>query len=252
MNNNLDVTKFLVKSLLDEPQLKFVMDIEEARRATLREIVKHAGGHAETVRRYRLTPSQASYLSQLVTEGSKAKFGETSARNWERRLNLPQGHLVSPQLPPHAPMYKPGVAPKNPAAAVTIPVLNWDNVREWLSQEPDTFDPSLASEWISCPFTHGPLTFALIVLGDSMHDPTGRPTYSEGDIIYVDPSKQLSGSTRVIVWDKSEKRCLFRQYNEEYDGAVLKALNPAWVPRYIKVTSEMEFCGQILGKLVAG
>lgn len=69
------------------------------RRQALRVFVRDAGGHASVVRKFNLTQSQASYLSQLTAEGSAASFGERSARNWEERLRLPAGSLVRPGAP---------------------------------------------------------------------------------------------------------------------------------------------------------
>lgn len=66
------------------------VNIQDARRDRLGKWVTAHGGHAEVVVKYGLTPSDASYLSQLVNGYS---FGERSARNWEARLKLPDGFL---------------------------------------------------------------------------------------------------------------------------------------------------------------
>ena len=70
--------------------------MEETRRDALRSFVRGAGGYAKVVREYALSPSLASYLSQLTAEGSLASFGERSAANWESRLRLAKGSLVRP------------------------------------------------------------------------------------------------------------------------------------------------------------
>lgn len=72
------------------------MDISELRRQTLRAEVARLGGFASVVKAYGLTQSQGSYLSQLTAADSTASFGEKSAKNWEQRLRLPSGILVSP------------------------------------------------------------------------------------------------------------------------------------------------------------
>lgn len=77
------------------------MDIAELRREALRKVVTSFGGFAKVVSSKNLSPSQASYLSQLTSKDSAASFGEKSARNWEQRLGLPINTLVTPELTQH-------------------------------------------------------------------------------------------------------------------------------------------------------
>jgi hypothetical protein len=70
------------------------MDRSELRRKALRAFVMQQGGYAAVVKKFKLTASQSSYLSQLTTEDSSASFGERSAKNWELRLRLQPGSLT--------------------------------------------------------------------------------------------------------------------------------------------------------------
>lgn len=70
----------------------------EARRSALRRFVEDEGGYSVIETKYKLTPSRMSYLSSLITKGSKAPFGEKSARNWQQIFNLEGDPFVHPPL----------------------------------------------------------------------------------------------------------------------------------------------------------
>jgi hypothetical protein len=72
-------------------------NLTEARRTALRKFVTDNGGHAAVVAKFRLSPSQASYLSQLVARDSVASFGELSAKNWQKHLKMNGNPLLFPQ-----------------------------------------------------------------------------------------------------------------------------------------------------------
>jgi len=68
----------------------------EARRAALRRFVAQAGGNAAVATRFKLKTSRVSYLSQLIAKGSRAPFGERSARNWQTLLAMKGDPLLYP------------------------------------------------------------------------------------------------------------------------------------------------------------
>jgi len=71
--------------------------LTEARRLALRRFVAHEGGHAVVVAKFKLTSSNASYLSQLISKDSKKAFGENSARSWQARLHMGGDFLLHPE-----------------------------------------------------------------------------------------------------------------------------------------------------------
>jgi hypothetical protein len=71
-------------------------DQTEARRAALRRIVSREGGNTAVAKKYNLSPSRVSYLSQLIARGSTAPFGDRSARNWQDLLGLQGDPLLHP------------------------------------------------------------------------------------------------------------------------------------------------------------
>lgn len=86
--------------------------------------------------------------------------------------------------------------------------------------------------------------------GDSMHNPDERPSYSDGDIIFVDPDLNVAHKDRAIVRLEDDQQVTFKQYMEEGARRYLKALNPDWKPRYIEIDSNATFCGKVIGKWV--
>ncbi len=71
-------------------------DLTEARRAALRRFVGAEGGPTAVGAKYNLSISRVSYLSQLISKGSKHPFGEKSARNWETALQMTGHPLLHP------------------------------------------------------------------------------------------------------------------------------------------------------------
>jgi hypothetical protein len=70
--------------------------LTDARREALRQFVAQEGGHAAVVAKFKLTSSNASYLSQIISKDSTKPFGETSARRWQVRLRMQADHLLHP------------------------------------------------------------------------------------------------------------------------------------------------------------
>lgn len=216
----------------------------EARKTVLRSFLSANGGHAAVVEKYKLTPSQASYLSQLTTKDSVAPFGELSAKNWESRLRLPERSLVSPVAVMHSTNVSPG-----PEGITLVPLISSVQAGEWC-EIIDNFQPGDAEDWLPCPERHGPHTFCLKVDGQSMSNPGSKPSYDEGDVIFVDPDKAAQSGDRVVVRLEGQKKATFKQYLEEDGRKLLKALNPDWKPRYIDINGEATVCGVVIGKWV--
>lgn len=98
----------------------------EARREALRAFVADNGGHARVVAKYRLSASQASYLSQLITENSTASFGERSAKNWEDRLGIKDGRISnSPQTHGSPGMAPPPLPPRDFNDRLAVSESDW-------------------------------------------------------------------------------------------------------------------------------
>jgi len=126
-----------------------------------------------------------------------------------------------------------------------IPLLTWVQAGGFCETgELMTIDEK--TQHFPCPVASaGPLTFALLVKGDSMTASSpGVRSYPEGTIIYVDPEGDWASGSRVIarIGDKTT----FKQLMEDEDGSYyLKPLNdrhPLIIP-----TGVMRICGVIIG-----
>lgn len=198
------------------------MDVEETRRELLRTFVKNEGGHAKVVQKYRLTASQGSYLSQLITPNATASFRERSALNWETRLKLPSGTLVRPDLPSISNVDR---APSRRR----VPIISWVQAGSW-SEVQDNFHPGEADEWADAfDSLPGNNAFALRVVGDSMTNPApGGRSFPAGTIIIVDPARGAAAGDFVVAKDVDTQQATFKQLTTDGGRWFLRPLNPAY------------------------
>ena len=108
----------------------------------------------------------------------------------------------------------------------------------------DLFQPGEAEEWIACPASHSDQSYALRVQGESM-----LPRFSEGEIIIVDPNVAHDAGKFVIARRNSDHKTTFKQLMKDDDDFYLKALNPDWGDRYIRMAEEWHVCGVVICKI---
>lgn len=130
-----------------------------------------------------------------------------------------------------------------------VPLLTSVQAGEW-GEIVGTFQREDAKLWLPCPVKHGPRTFCLVVEGESMRNPDSRPSYEPGDVIFVDPDMPAKPGDRVVAHLESQAAATFKQYLEEDGRKLLKALNPAWQPRYININGNATISGVVIGKWV--
>lgn len=126
-----------------------------------------------------------------------------------------------------------------------VPLISWVQAGTW-QLITDSFSPGDADEWLSCPVAHGPRTFVLRVRGESMFNPHGRPSFQEGDLIFVDPDEQSKNGSLVVVRLDNEKEATFKKLVIEGDKKYLRALNPAWPEPIIHVDDDATICGVVI------
>lgn len=141
-----------------------------------------------------------------------------------------------------------------PVRGADVPLISWVQAGSWCDAA-DPFQPGDAEAWYPCIKKHGPRAFALRVRGPSMFNPGGKPSFEEGDIIFIDPDTEPQPGTRtsescVIVRLDDRQETTFKQLIEEGDQRWLKALNPQWPEPIIKITSSATICGVCIGKWV--
>lgn len=138
-----------------------------------------------------------------------------------------------------------GIDPSPPPDV--LPLITWERASTW--DRSRYHDPE-ATEYLPCPAPHGEHAYCLRVGGDSMHNPAGRPSYDDGDVIFVDPDIAPQAGNRVIVCRAGQPAASFKQLVVEDGRQLLKALNPEWHPRYLEITDQARIVGVVIGKWV--
>src|SRR5207244_6087572 len=90
-----------------------------------------------------------------------------------------------------------GNVASGPEIRGVVPVISWVKAGAWADVQ-DPHAAGYAEEWLPCPVPHGPRTFVLKVRGVSMESPFGKPSFSEGDLIFVDPDREAMHRSLVI------------------------------------------------------
>jgi SOS-response transcriptional repressor LexA len=128
-----------------------------------------------------------------------------------------------------------------------IPVISWVQAGAFCDMADANYEND-AEEWINSPTKAGGRVFALKVRGLSMHNPAGKPSFSEGDIIYCDPDRQAEHKSLVICRLDDQKEATFKRLLIEGDSKMLEALNPSWPERIIKINGNATICGVVFGR----
>lgn len=188
-----------------------------------------------------LPEKEKSYLSQLMS--GKASFGERAARRLEHDYGMADGYLDQPlSVEVSIQNTEPG-----PDIQGRVPLISWVQAGAW-SEIIDNLAPGDAEEWISCPVSHSPATFVLRVRGESMLNPYGRPSFHDGDLIFVDPERPAVHGSLVVVRLDDDKEATFKRLVVEGDRRYLKALNPAWPEPMMQINGHATICGVVIFK----
>jgi SOS-response transcriptional repressor LexA len=141
-----------------------------------------------------------------------------------------------------------GDAPKTESGF--LPLISWVQAVEW-GPTMGNFKPEEAEDWIRCPFDHGPAAFILEVAGESNYDPTGPKSYAPGDFIAVDPAREATNRSMVVVRIDGEERAQLKQMLTDESGLqLLRALNPQWPGDAFPLPSGARIIGVVIGKWV--
>lgn len=140
---------------------------------------------------------------------------------------------ISPSLAEQLPGHAPGHAVNEPATAygtpiarrARVPLLNDDQARFWLTGTAGAF-PADTEAWIDVSKKVGPSAFARKVVGDSMVNPAGSPSFPEGMTIIIDPAEKPAHRLFVLAKHKENHSLIFRQLLVESGAQYLKPLNP--------------------------
>lgn len=197
------------------------------------------GSQAEFARAIKRSPAQ---VNQWLS--GHRKLGDAGARHIELTLGLAPGYFDDKCGRP--PIAQPNTEP-GPDIHGRVPLISWVQAGAW-SEIIDNLAPGDAEEWISCPVSHSPATFVLRVRGESMLNPYGRPSFHDGDLIFVDPERPAVHGSLVVVRLDDDKEATFKRLVVEGDRRYLKALNPAWPEPMMQINGHATICGVVIFK----
>lgn len=157
---------------------------------------------------------------------------------------------ISPRLTQQLGFSKEAPNAENVVTKGKLPLISDIQAGNW-SEVVDNFHPSDAEEWIACPFNHGPNSFVLRVVGYSMYNPGGDKSYSPGEYIAVDPSREPQNKSMVVARVDHEDKATFKQILIDGEGpSMLQALNPSHTPRLMSLPPGSRIVGVVIGKWV--
>ncbi|WP_179592111.1 LexA family protein [Pseudomonas sp. UBA7530] len=131
-----------------------------------------------------------------------------------------------------------------------VPLISWVQAGYW-SEVTDIYAAGNAERWLPCPAAHGPRTFALQVPGSSMHNPSERHSFHDGDIIFVDPGREATHNSLIVAKLPGSPEATFKRLLIEGSQRFLMALNPSWPERIFAIDGTAEICGVAIAKYEA-
>lgn len=172
-------------------------------------------------------------------------IGDGVARHIETTLKLPIGWLDGRINLAYATVKSVNHNLAAPPMEGYVPVLTWEMMAKGMrSTSPETL--SQVQEWLPCPRAHGPDTFALPVKGDSMVNGSARPSFYDGDVIFIDPSLEVRHHALVVVQPMPNAAAMFRRLVIDGDQHMAEALNPAWPERISRLPANYVVHGVVI------
>lgn len=136
-----------------------------------------------------------------------------------------------------------------PAIRGLVPLISWVQAGSWCEVS-DIYAVGDAEQWLPCPISHGPRTYAVRIRGESMNNPHERVSFQDGDIVFVDPDRDAIHRSFVVAKLTDTQEATFKQLIIEGSEKYLKALNPSWPEPIIRVKDNAEFAGVAIAKHV--
>ena len=136
-----------------------------------------------------------------------------------------------------------------PAIRGLVPLISWVQAGSWCEVS-DIYAVGDSEQWLPCPISHGPRTYAVRIRGESMNNPHERVSFQDGDIVFVDPDRDAIHRSFVVAKLTDTQEATFKQLIIEGSEKYLKALNPSWPEPIIRVKDNAEFAGVAIAKHV--
>ncbi len=197
----------------------------------------------------RLAHTSESYLSQvrrqlLTPKGTPRGIGDDLAEKLERSMGKPHGWMDEPHDDTPIPEKKGGVPNAEPGPDIRglHPLISWVQAGEW-AEIAGAFELGEAEDLLPCPVRCSKDTFVLRLKGQSM-----EPRFHDGDLIFADPQVSPDSGKYVVVRLEDSHEATFKQLIVEGGRQYLKALNPDWPDRIIKINEDATICGVVVFK----
>jgi len=117
----------------------------------------------------------------------------------------------------------------------SVRLVSWQLAASWITGENRQETPDV---WVPSPVEHSDHAYALRVRGASMFNPSGSISFSEGDLIYVEPYQEIKSGSIVIARIGHHPEATLRQLLIEGETKFIQALNPAWPDRVLQIKNE--------------
>ena len=124
-----------------------------------------------------------------------------------------------------------------------VPLISWEMAYEW-PEVKSSVDYSNFKIWRHTSVEIGKHGFAVVVMGDSMTNPSGFPSIPEGSIIIVEPDYNPKNNQIVLVKLLKYKEVTLKKYVIDGPNQYLVPLNPNY--KTIEINNDCLIIGVIL------
>jgi len=213
----------------------------EIRLSNLRLLIDGAGGHAATAK---ILDMDSSQLSQIAGRNPTRDIGPVIARRVEAAFKRPVGWL---DVPHSQLLLEQENAPYNvqdgPDLRAQVPLISWVQAGNW-ADVIDNLQAGDAERWIPVSSRMSPHAYALRVVGDSMVNPNGNPSFPPDTVIVVDPERTANPGQFVVVRQNHDTECTFKQLVKDAGRFYLKPLNPQYPT--LEMRDDAVVCGVLV------
>lgn len=133
------------------------------------------------------------------------------------------------------------------------PVISEVQAGNW-TELCDNFQPGDADEWLPSTKNLGHCGFMLRVRGKSMENPNGKPSFTEGMILHVNPDIEPLPGHFVVVRRSSTGETTFKRLIQIEGAPYLEAINPDWPKeeKFLKLMPGDAWCGVVVDASLGG
>lgn len=189
---------------------------------------------------------EPSMVSRLLSKNKKTRqnIGSALARKIEAKVGLEENWLDVPhrELSARQELGHYNVT-AGPALYHTVPLISWVQAGKW-KDVVDNLQPGQGEQWIHTTARVGPHAYALRIVGDSMTNPAGAPSFPDGTIIIVDPDRAADPGKFVVVRQRDSEECTFKQLVRDAGHLYLKPLNPRYP--LLEMAQDAVICGVLV------